>query len=50
MLLTAVPEETYCLKTQNHQAARVGANLVCYRCGLLLGKAEAAELGSPLDY
>jgi hypothetical protein len=50
MLLMAVPEETYCLKTQHHQPVRMGSNLVCYRCGLLIGKAESQELGSLLDY
>ena len=50
MLLTALPEETYCLKTQNHQAVRIGRNLVCYRCGLLLGEADEPELGTLLDY
>lgn len=50
MLLTAVPEETYCLKTQEHVPAKVGDNMVCYRCGLLIGPAPKEELGSLLDY
>jgi hypothetical protein len=50
MLLTAVPEETYCLKTQEHARAKVGNNFVCYRCGMLLGKADDPGLGSLLDY
>jgi len=50
MLVTAVPEETYCLKSQNHAAARMGNNIVCYRCGMLLGTSEAPSLGSLLDY
>ena len=50
MLLSAVPEETYCLKTQNHIAAKVGANQVCYRCGMLLGPSKEPRLGTLLDY
>lgn len=50
MLLTSDPEETYCLKTQAHVPARVGENVVCYRCGLLMGPAPKEELGTLLDY
>ncbi len=50
MLLNAEADETYCLKTQNHVPARVGANLVCYRCGMLLGPSDDAKLGTLLDY
>jgi hypothetical protein len=50
MLLTAVPEETYCLKTQKHVPWKVGSNIICYRCGFLLGRAEGVQLGSLLDY
>jgi len=50
MLVSAVPEETYCLRSQNHAPARMGNNVVCYRCGMLLGTSEAPALGSLLDY
>ena len=50
MLLTATPEETYCLKTQNHVPTKVGENLICYRCGMLLGGSVEHNLGSLLDY
>jgi len=50
MLVSAVPEETYCLKTNNHSPARIGNNVVCYRCGMLLGTSEATTLGTLLDY
>lgn len=50
MLLTAVPEETYCLKTQEHIPAKAGNNMVCYRCGMFLREAREANLGSLLDY
>lgn len=50
MLLTAEPDETYCLRTQAHGPVQNGAWLVCYRCGMLLGEAEKSELGSLLDY
>jgi hypothetical protein len=50
MLLTAASDETNCLKTQAHFPARVGLNIVCYRCGMLLGPAEEPKLGTLLDY
>jgi hypothetical protein len=50
MLLTAVPEETYCLKTQRHVPAPSGSNLVCYRCGMYLGPYSESTLGTLLDY
>lgn len=50
MLLTAVPEESYCPKSQNHMPWSDGTNMICYRCGFLFGKAPHAELGSQLDY
>ena len=50
MLLYAVPEETYCLKTQEHVPARTGDNIVCYRCGMFLRVAREPKLGSLLDY
>lgn len=50
MLLASIPEETYCLQTQKHVPVKVGQNLVCYRCGMLLGTAEEPNLGSLLDY
>jgi hypothetical protein len=50
MLLSAMSEETYCLKTQNHVPAKVGSNIVCYRCGMMLGTSDEPELGTLLDY
>jgi hypothetical protein len=50
MLLTANPEETYCLKTQEHVPATVGENVVCYRCGMFLSRAEEQGLGTLLDF
>jgi len=50
MLVAAVPDETYCLQTQKHVPAKTGSNLVCYRCGMLLGTAEEQNLGTLLDY
>jgi len=50
MLLTAVPEETYCLKSEKHAPWKDGRNLICYRCGFLIGPARDGELGSLLDY
>lgn len=50
MLLTAEPEETYCLRTQEHVPARSGSNIVCYRCGMYLGMAQDPKLGTLLDY
>ncbi len=50
MLLTAIPEETYCLKTDKHAPARLENNIICYRCGMLLGSSEQPKLGSLLDY
>ncbi len=50
MLLSAVPEETYCLRTQVHMPARAGRNIACYRCGMYLGRAKDSKLGSLLDY
>jgi hypothetical protein len=49
MLLIAADEETYCPKTQAHEPATVGGNVVCYRCGYLFGPSNEAELGSLLD-
>jgi hypothetical protein len=50
MLLMAVDEEAYCLNTQTHMPYKNGANVICYRCGMLFGPAEGPELGSLLDY
>lgn len=50
MLLTAAPEETYCLKTQEHLPVQSGENAVCYRCGMFLGVSAAPKLGTLLDY
>ena len=50
MLLTAIPEETYCLKTEKHAPWRDGSNVICYRCGFLIGKADDPQMGSLLDY
>jgi hypothetical protein len=50
MLLAAVPEETYCLKSQIHAAARMGKYIVCYRCCMILGTNKEPSLGTLLDY
>jgi hypothetical protein len=50
MLLTATPEETYCLKTQMHVPVKQGRNIICYRCGMWLSVADEPELGTLLDY
>ena len=50
MLLSAIPEETYCLRTQEHAPATSGGNIHCYRCGMYLGHAKDPALGSLLDY
>ncbi len=49
MLLTADGGAT-CLETKVHVPHRNGTNLVCLRCGMLLGSSEEPELGSLLDY
>jgi hypothetical protein len=50
MLLTAVPEETYCLKSEKHSPWRDGSNIICYRCGFLIGRADEPKMGTLLDY
>ena len=50
MLLTSVPEETYCLKSERHAPWRDGSNIICYRCGFLIGETNEPVLGSLLDY
>jgi hypothetical protein len=50
MLLTAVPDESYCLKTQQHSPSNSGDNVICYRCGIFLGVATEPKLGTLLDY
>jgi hypothetical protein len=50
LLLTAVDEETYCLRTQTHVPYDNGRNVVCYRCGMLLGPADRPKMGTLLDY
>lgn len=50
MLVSAVPDETYCLKTQRHVPAKNGSYVICYRCGMMLGTADDPKLGTLLDY
>jgi hypothetical protein len=50
LVLVAVDEETYCLKTQAHVLTTIGNNVVCYRCSMLLGSGSLTKLGSLLDY
>lgn len=50
MLLTAVPEEVYCLRTNTHSPIKQGSNIICYRCGIMLGRAQESHLGTLLDY
>ena len=50
MLLRAVPEEEYCVKSQIHSSARAGEVIFCYRCMMLLGRSQEPNLGSLLDF
>jgi hypothetical protein len=50
MLVTAVADEAYCLKTQQHSAYSNGSYTICYRCGMVLGPADDKKLGTMLDY
>lgn len=50
MLLAALQDETYCLKTQVHPWVCTGTNHVCYRCGMFLGTCNCPRLGTLLDY
>lgn len=50
MMVKAVSDETYCLKTQAHVSYSNGSYAVCYRCGMLLGPSYEPKLGSLLDY
>jgi hypothetical protein len=50
MLLKAVPEEEYCVRSQNHSYARAGNVIFCYRCMMVLGTSPEPRLGSLLDY
>jgi len=50
MLLKAVPEEEYCVKSQVHSSARNGNVVFCYRCMMVLGTSPEPRLGSLLDY
>ena len=50
MRLAAVPEETYCLRTDMQAPWMVGAHIICFRCGFLIGRAKEEKLGSLLDY
>lgn len=50
MLISAVDDETYCPRTQTHVPCQNGKNLICYRCGMLLGTVQSPDLGSLMDY
>ena len=50
MLLHAVPEEEYCVRSQIHSSARAGSVVFCYRCLMMLGTSLEPKLGSLLDY
>lgn len=50
MLLRAVPEEEYCIKSQVHSSARAGEVIFCYRCMMMLGTSPEPMLGSLLDF
>jgi len=50
MLLRAVPEEEYCVKSQIHSFARAGEVIFCYRCMMMLGTSPEPKLGSLLDF
>jgi len=50
MLLRAVAEEEYCVKSQIHSSARSGEVIFCYRCMMMLGTSPEPKLGSLLDF
>ncbi len=50
MLLRAIPEEEYCIKSQIHSSARAGQVIFCYRCMMMLGTSPEPKLGSLLDF
>jgi len=50
MLLKAVPEEEYCVRSQNHSRARAGNIVFCYRCMMVLESSPEPRLGSLTDY
>ncbi len=50
MMVKAVSDESYCLKTQAHAPYSNGSYKVCYRCGMLLGHSDEKKLGTLLDY
>ena len=50
MLLKAVPDEEYCIKSQIHSSAREGHVVFCYRCMMMLGASSDPGLGSLLDF
>ncbi len=50
MLLHAIPEEEYCIKSQIHSSARAGQVIFCYRCMMMLGTSPEPKLGSLLDF
>lgn len=50
MLVVSSPEETHCLKSETHSPWKDGPNIICYRCGFLIGKSDEPALGSLLDY
>jgi hypothetical protein len=50
VILRAVPEEEYCVKSQIHSSAREGNVIFCYRCMMVLGTSPEPRLGSLLDF
>ena len=50
MLLKAVPDEEYCIRSETHSRARAGRVVFCYRCMMMLGKSSEPRLGTLLDY
>ena len=50
MILRAVPEEEYCIRSQVHSTAREGRVVFCYRCMMMLGTSDEQRLGSFLDF
>jgi hypothetical protein len=50
MLLKAVPDEEYCIRSKAHSHARAGRVVFCYRCMMMLGKSSEPVLGTLLDF
>ena len=50
MLLAVERDGATCLETRRHLPQGKGRNIICIRCGMLLGRVRTPKLGSLLDY